>query len=264
MRSLTTIRLDSNIITNFPSTFIYNIPTLTQLYFKDNQISKVPLNAFRNVSKLQTIDFSSNLFGSFELWTLAVQGSVDFSNNQITKITNDGSYALTNPAENNRVNLDQNGPMNLTDAIYEMYNACEEVRVILRDDNPRKAPLFTIALAQIRFGSTQLFCSCDQFYIFIMLDANYAAGPQNIVPIYNTICAEGKGTFRYNTCANNTDTLNSTVDFSKVWPRLCKIDDSEAGTTTPQGILSPPANVSVRYRIQVLEPIHLHKLFASV
>ena len=145
-----------------------------------------------------------------------------------------------------------------------MYNACEEVRIVLRDGGLTSPPLLTSALAQIRFGSTQLFCSCDQYYIFIMLTATFAAGAESIVPIFNTICAEGKGTFRFNTCANNTDTLTPTVDFSKVWPRLCKIDDNEAGTTTLQGNLSAPAGFSVRYRVSAFERIHMHKLLIAV
>ena len=224
----------------------------------------MPVNAFRNVSKLQVIDFSYNLLGSFDLWTLDVQGSVDFSYNQITKITNDDSYPLTDTNQNINVNLDQNGPMNMTDAIYEMYNACEEVRIVRSDGNLANPPLLTTALAQFRFGSTQLFCSCDQYYIYIMLTATFAAGSENILPIFNATCAEGKGTFRYNECANNTDVLNSTVDFSKVWPRLCKIDDNEPGTTTPQGNLVAPTGFTVRYRMPAFAWIHVYMPFIAV
>jgi hypothetical protein len=249
-----TLDVSYNNISEFPSAMVYNMPTLQNLYFHHNQLTNVPGNAFFNLSNIEIINFSYNLLTTFELWALLVKTSADFTNNQISSITNTlflnlSEYTLSDAS----IYLTNNSPtINLTDAIYEMYDSCSEVYewlfASLPDDELTK-PILTSALTYIYFGTTQINCNCDQSYLVQMIESSF--GRQDIdvlltIPIYNATCI-GNTRFLDSTCNSGTDPPNSSVDFSKVYPRECKILASEAGNLTNiQNISVPTVNV-VRY-----------------
>ncbi len=251
---MSTLDVSYNNISEFPSAMIYYMPTLQNLYFHHNQLTNVPGNAFFDLSNIEIIDFSYNLLTTFELWALLVQTSADFTNNQISSITNTlflnlSQYTLSDA----RIYLTNNSAtINLTDALYEMYSSCSEVYEWLFESLPEDQltkPILTSALTYISFGTTQINCNCDQSYLVQMI-ANLFGGqpndePMNI-PIYNATCI-GNTRFLDSTCNSGSDPPNSSVDFSKVYPRLCKINSSEDGSLTNiQNISVPTLNV-VRY-----------------
>jgi hypothetical protein len=247
-----TLDVSYNNISQFPSAMIYHMPTIKNLYFQHNQLIDVPGNAFLNVSNLEIIDFSYNDLTNFELWAIQVAISADFSYNQISTITNKYFYDIppnTSAGQRRTFYLDNNGPsINLTDGIYEMYNSCGEVIQelgIAENDGSIIIPGLSYNLAFINFGTTQINCSCDQSYIIQMFISTFARiADMATFPIYNTTCIGGAQQFVYSTCPSGSNPSNSSVDFSQVYPRQCKIRDNESGNlTTAPSITTPTANV---------------------
>lgn len=230
------------------------MPRLENVYFHHNRLIEVPSNAFFDLSNLATIDFSYNSLTTFELWTFLARTSVDFSYNQISTITNKNSFPLPSVERSidRIIRLTGNSPtINLTDAVFEMYNSCDEVINELDFPgpavNPNPSLLMTLSLANMNLGTSQINCNCDQSYILQMFQV-IAGTLESMTPyqIYNATCANG-GRFLSSFCIpNNTFAAyerNSSVDFARVHPRLCKIFQDEPGDlTTPVNISSPTLN----------------------
>ncbi len=247
-----TLDVSYNNISEFPSVMIYHMPTLKNLYFQHNQLIDVPGNAFLNVSNLDIINFSYNYLTNFEFWAFEVTTIADFSHNQISMITNKYFFDIpsnTSPEGRRRFYLNNNSPsINLTDAVYEIYNSCDEVIETL-DIAPSTGsitvPGLSYNLAFLDLGTTQINCSCDQSYIIQMFISTFAriddmAG----FPIYNATCIGGTQKFVYTTCPTGVLPSNSSVDFSSVYPRQCKIRESEGGNlTSAPNNSAPTANV---------------------
>jgi hypothetical protein len=229
---------------------IYNMPNLKYLYFENNQLTNVPSNAFVNVSALEIIDFSYNTLTTFELWALDVQTSANFSFNQISMITNTYFYELSQQYSLKVIRLTNNSvPLNLTDAVYEMYDSCTEVQEWLSSDDNLTAPTLTRLIELIDLGTTPISCSCNQYYLLKMFSASLGGlGNVTSVPLLNAKCTDGTLFQRYN-CYNITNPENSSVNFSQVYPRLCKIDNSESGNLTTIPNISRPALNEVRYAL---------------
>ena len=256
---VTSLNLQSNQISQFPSLLVYNMPSLSIVNFRQNQLTDVPANAFRNLPPLNTIDFSYNQLTTFELWTFEVRESVDFSNNRITAITNQYFFTqFSNTPDAPTITLTNNGPrMVINDGIYEMYNQCDGLRVLLNNSfsfEEEEPTYFTRKLGNLDLGTTQIDCSCDQADILKALD-NVAGGlaiSGSAYPLANTMCS--------NYSLNSNDTLflnsscvpitgsqfNSTFNFSQVFPRLCKIDQNEEGNLTSFRDFPAPTSDAVR------------------
>ena len=233
---LVTIDLSFNRITTFPSTMTSNKANLKNVRFHHNQLRSLSSKAFSSASTLDNIDFSYNQFTNFELWTFLVQQTVNFTNNQITTITNNDYINMPlNSTSSRTILLNGNGPiLQLTDAIYVMYDACDEITNTTVTEEPIQnlIPMISFALAFMQLGSTRLNCSCDQYYIS-QLVSSIVGGPSanSAIPLYNTNCSDGVA-FYASSCVNNQLPRNSTVDFTQVNPRLCKIFPDETGQLT--------------------------------
>ncbi|CAF1167851.1 unnamed protein product [Adineta steineri] len=258
--NVNTLDLSDNYISQFPSYLIYNMQNLQNLYFQDNQLIEVPSYAFYNVSSLNIIDFSYNNLTTFDLWALDVKTSADFSHNQITTITNkylyipENTFNTSNTTDRTyaRIFLTGNGPtINLTDAIYEMYDECDEASTWLSSTNGvLPAPTFTNAIANIDFGTTQINCSCDQAYIRFFFGNPL---PLTGLPIANASCSpivirQGKEDVSISVSFLNYSCSSapaSSVDFTKVYPRFCQITETDEGALTTIGDTTiPTSNVS--------------------
>ncbi len=240
------------------------MPVLQNLYFQHNQLIEVPSNAFVNVLNLATIDFSYNSLTTFDLWTLFVGTSVDFSHNQISTITNKYSFNVPMVTSSNSkpILLNNNSPtINLTDGIYEMYNSCDEVIEILQlpgNTGSSVYPIITLNLIYINFGTTQINCSCNQAYIIEMFQTTFSQlSSLAPYPIYNATCIDGTR-FLNSSCAPKSGAVlpNSTVDFTQVYPRPCKILQSEGGSITNIQNISVPTSNAVRFRLVLFFSIH--------
>jgi Leucine-rich repeat (LRR) protein len=231
---------------------IYNMPNLKNLNFQGNLLTDIPANAFMNVSSLETINFSYNKLTTFELWPLDVNTSADFSNNQISTITNKYFFDQFNTTNTPTIYLTNNSPsINFTDAVYEMYNQCEEVYQWFYGNFGVNTPLplFTRKLAFINFGTMQINCSYDQVYFLkILQDDPYTYGLPTL-PIKTATCINSSqninNTLFFNsTYATYAFDVNSTVNFSIVYPRFCKVQvDEEGGLTTIANISAPSSNI---------------------
>lgn len=226
---------------------IYNMPSLKNLYFEYNQLSEIPANAFNNISLLEIIDFSHNQLTTFELWTLDVKTKVDLSNNNITTITNKYFYTnILNRPIAQAINLTNNGPtINFTDAVYEMYNQCDEAyRWYFTAMSNITEPWFTVKMTYIDFGTTTINCNCDQsYFLHILRSSHYATGTS--LPISTATCSNfslntNDTTFLNSSCVAGMFDNNSTVNFSQIYPRLCKIAPDEEGVLTNTTMIAPP------------------------
>ncbi|CAF2795365.1 unnamed protein product [Rotaria sp. Silwood2] len=254
LSNVITLDLTSNNISIFPSFMIYNMPNLKNLFFQANLLTEIPMNAFMDISSLEVIDFSYNKLTTFELWALDVKTKADFSNNRISTITNKYFYSkMINRTIEQAVYLSNNSAtINFTDAVYEMYNQCEEIFQWYFSSSPNfMLPWFTWKLAYIDFGTTQINCSCDQVYVIRLLKDTLPAREPSY-PIQNAMCSNyslgvvNDTTLWNSACASSLFEVNSTVDFSQVYPKLCKIIADEGGElTNVTDIGSPTLNVSL-------------------
>ena len=249
MNNVVELNVANNNITTFPSVLLYNMPNLKNLYFQYNQLTEVPSIAFYNISQLNIIDFSYNLLTSFELWALEVQTRADFRFNQISTITN--KYFFTDFAQGTssvQVLLSNNtATIDFTDAIYEMYDKCDELRIVLYDENFNGTIAgFTWKLTAINFGTTTVKCSCDQSYLFTAIEYVLGGTSSNgTFGISNTTCFNdsSKHLMDNDGCLAG---LNSTVNFTSVYPRLCKIYTDEEGQTINKTEIPDPTPNTVR------------------
>ncbi|UJR35363.1 hypothetical protein I4U23_028120 [Adineta vaga] len=247
--NVTDLDVSYNNITNFPSPMIYNMQNLQNLDFQHNQLTDVPGYAFQNISNMETLDFSYNSLTTFELWALLVMKTADFRHNQISMITNKYFYQMPNITSIGikEIFLGDNPSTNLTDAVYEMYNACGEVYdFLLAEDNDNLyIPSLTYNLAFVNFGTVQIDCSCQQSYILQMLGTIAPASNDSIqFPIANSTCNASNIRFEVSSCPNGRNPVNSSVDFSRIYPRFCKINSNESGSimSVPSATI-PTANV---------------------
>ena len=246
-----TLDFSYNNISVFPSTIIYTMPALKYVYFQHNQLIEVPGYAFVNVSNLETIDFSYNSLRSLELWVLDIKQRADFSYNQISTITNQYFFnKFLNFAIHPSVSLINNSPtIDFTDALYEMYDQCSEVQLWHYEAGAGASiqPIFTSKLANINFGTSKINCSCDQKFLvsIIQLGSILNFG----YPIENATCTVGSASSMFidNPCYSDNSVQFSTVDFSRVYPRQCKINENETGIANNVSNFTRPTLNRVRY-----------------
>ena len=237
------------------------MPNLATVNFRQNQLTDVPANSFRSISILDTIDFSFNQLTAFEIWGLEVRTRADFSNNRISAITNTFQFTkfLNSPdLLITNITLTNNSPtINITDGIYEMANQCDSLNVVLANnltaDHPEPT-YFTRRLGNLNLGTTRIRCSCNQAYILKAFN-NVAGDIDQSAILYqlpNAVCSNISSSsndvaFFNSSCSPSVGgDFNSSVDFSRVYPRLCKIRSSEDGELTPSIIFPPPTSNAVR------------------
>ena len=234
--TLKTLDLSFNDFSRMPIGFISQLVSLENLYFQHNHLTYIPSAVFPNIAQLQNIDFSYNNLPSFELWAFLVGESADFSNNNISSITNNGNLNISERGSRlNRINLSNNPPFSLTDGMYEMYGSCVEVQYYLNNSLNIRNPTVTVGFNNVDFGTTSVRCTCDLYY-FIQLYALLGGDQDTNYPITRAVCTDSNTplvNFSVTACPN------STVNFSALTPRLCKIDQNG---TVFSPILVAPAN----------------------
>ena len=226
---------------------------LKNLYFRNNQLLNVPFNSFRNISQIEILDFSKNNLTTFELWALQVKTRANFTFNQIETITNQyffKEFTSVDLESTHQILLDNNAlTINLTDAIYEMYDQCAEVQewIIDPNGNPTSIPLLTSRLSFIDFGTVQVDCTCNQAFITTLLrdgsivNFNPSIGRLNCINLQNTL-------FIDYVCPPNGSTVLSSVNFSNVYPRQCKLFENSTGVLTNMTVSNPPTVNAVNFR----------------
>ncbi len=186
--------LSYNYLTTFPST-LFTLNRFDSVYLNNNQLTSIDLSIMA-----------------------LVQNIVDLRNNQIRSIINPTNFniSLDLPTGNTLILLNGNSMLQLNDTIYEMYGSCEELHEGLIGTLNRSS--LTFGLGNIDFGTTQVNCSCDQYYIIEMLQI--AFGTPVLGRISNLSCANTPVNLVDYTCSLGY----STVNFTQVQPRLCQLD----------------------------------------
>lgn len=223
---------------------------LTTIDFSRNQLRNAPRRAFFNPANLDVVDLSVNNLRTWELWTLLVRNRVDLSNNRIGTISNDDFLDMPyNSTSERTILLTGNaidGPLDLSDAVYPMYNACDELTGALDPTTipPGSAPpMISFALAFTYFGTTRLNCGCNQYYIGRGVSSTVGGPDVSFgIPLYNATCADGTR-FRDNPCLSDSVNWTSSVNFNLITPRLCYISQNETGElTVPNNNTETPLN----------------------
>lgn len=240
---------------------IYNMPNLEKLYFRNNLLNDIPLNAFQDPTRLKNLDFSSNQLPSFELWTFFVQENVDLRNNPMTKVGN--KYYFRFPYSSQllgNVKLSSTENFTLSDAIFPMYDVCLEaanLRSVIAnqsDSSPNWVLLYKLGLTD--FGSTQFICNCDQYYIVSSLYDVMGESMMDFMPLMRSSCTSG-GIFGNNTaCDFRAGASQSTVDFTQAIPRFCRINEIEVGDLSANRNLTRPISnlAAVSFLIRISSP----------
>jgi hypothetical protein len=108
-----------------------------------------------------------------------------------------------------------------------MYGTCLEVQYWLDNNNVSYIYLsFTVSLYTIDFGTTRINCTCNLYYIRKLIDEFTGEEFFSNYSLSNACCADGITKlieFSYTNC------LTSTMNFTLVMPRLCKINENESG-----------------------------------
>ena len=202
--TLRTLDMSNNYFTEFPSLFLTKTTNLRRLFLHNNQLTSFDLALF-----------------------VLVSTSIDLSNNQISKITNDANVNISNytyslPAF---INLTNNSPIiDLTDAIYEMYGACYEIDQIFNSNIPSAASLLTIDFLNINFGTSKVNCTCNQYYLQKSFIYSIGVSLSPTYPLSTALCSDGRLFYNNNlTAACST----SSVNFTNTRPRLCKLNTND-------------------------------------
>lgn len=201
LQNLQILDLSKNFLIQFPSLFLTQLINLDELFLQANQLTSFDLSLIVLISSI-----------------------VDLSNNQISEITNNANInflTYTKSSTELYIDLTNNSQLiDLTDAIYEMYGACYEIQNL-----SSRTPLLTNGLLKINFNNSKMNCSCNQYYIQKGLLSTLNNRISNY-PLSNTMCTDGSlflGNNQILACPN------SSVNFSNISPRLCKINFNEPG-----------------------------------
>ena len=224
---------------------IYNMPNLVNLYFRNNLLEGVPLNAFPDPNRLKNLDFSFNRLDSFELWMFYVRENADLRNNPMTKVGN--KYFVRFPYTSQilgNVKLSSTVNFTLTDAIFPMYDVCLEavnLRSVLAnqpDNGANRVLLYKLGYTD--FGNTPFICNCDQYYIVSSLYDVTGESMMDDLPLMRGSCIDG-GIFGNNTaCDFRAGASQSTVDLTQAIPRFCRINATEEGDLTADRNMTRP------------------------
>ncbi len=204
LSTLRTLDMSNNYLNDFPSLFLTKLTNLRQLLLQNNQLTSFDLAIF-----------------------VLVSTSVNLSNNQISKITNNANINISiyTYSPSPFIDLTNNSQIiDLTDAIYEMYGACYEIQQIFNSSIPSITSLLTIGFLNINFSTTKINCTCNQYYIQQSFNYSFSVSLSSIYPLSNAMCTDG--TLFYNN-TNIASCSASSVNFTNTIPRLCKIRSND-------------------------------------
>ncbi len=206
LQNLEILDLSKNYLTQFPSLFLTHLINLDELFLQTNQLTSFDLSLIILISSI-----------------------VDLSNNQISEITNNANIdflTYTKSSTELYIDLTNNSQsIDFTDAIYEMYDACYEIQQLINANISSQIPLLTDGLLKINFNNSKINCSCNQYYMQKALLSTLNDLISDY-PLSNTMCTDGS------LFLDNNQTIacsNSSVNFSNISPRLCKINFNEPG-----------------------------------
>lgn len=204
LENLRTLDISHNYFIEFPSLFLTETQNLRRLFLQNNQLTSFDLALF-----------------------VLVSTSVNLSNNQISRITNNANVNMSNTIYSSEISIDltnNSGIIDLNDGIYEMYGACYEILQIFNSSLPPISRSLTISLLNINFGTSRINCTCDQYYIQKSLNISIDSTLVPTFPLSNAQCTDGQQFYNNNRTAICT---TSSANFTNTRPRLCTINSND-------------------------------------
>ncbi|CAF4378363.1 unnamed protein product, partial [Rotaria sp. Silwood2] len=216
--------LDSVLLSSSPSC----LQALQTLDMSNNFLNEYPSLFLSKTMNMQRFFLRNNQLESFDLGSVVlVSESIDLSNNQISKITNNANINIStyNYSPGPSIDLTNNsGIIDLTDTIYEMYGACYEIQQILNASViPLRVPILTVSFFNINFGTSKINCTCNQYYLQRSLLYSLGNSQSPTYSLSNTKCTDQ--TLFYNN-SNTAACSTSSAIFTNTIPRLCKINQN--------------------------------------
>ncbi|CAF4608268.1 unnamed protein product, partial [Rotaria sp. Silwood2] len=216
--------LDSVLLSSSPSC----LQALQTLDMSNNFLNEYPSLFLSKTMNMQRFFLRNNQLESFDLGSIVlVSESIDLSNNQISKITNNANINIStyNYSPGPSIDLTNNsGIIDLTDTIYEMYGACYEIQQILNASViPLRVPILTVSFFNINFGTSKINCTCNQYYLQRSLLYSLGNSQSPTYSLSNTKCTDQ--TLFYNN-SNTAACSTSSAIFTNTIPRLCKINQN--------------------------------------
>ena len=133
LKNLSTLRLNNNLISSINSDSFSNLTNLNYLYLENNKLTDIPNFLFyKHLVNLRTIDLSSNLLTTMELWPTYLPSiiTINLKYNMIQNFTNKFSWFLAAsmdlPAFNpfTVIDLEYNNITSLDDRTIQQYGIC--------------------------------------------------------------------------------------------------------------------------------------------
>ena len=236
LSQLESLDLSDNFLTEIPVQWISQMSVLKRIYLSNNELTCIPYTMFYNISNLEILDVSSNNLTSFEFWLIQIQNLINYTNNPVTRFTNDFNVDLSHYQSNMTVQIllnDTRSEIDFDDGIFEMYNRCGEVNSTYQKTLTQAVGI----IHQTTPGLLHWRCSCEQYYLQEYI---VSINPANNFSTWR--CSfDSNGTIYREKCSNQ-----SALNVTNIKPRLCKINQSEPGVT-PEYVEINACNSVSRY-----------------
>ncbi|UJR37332.1 hypothetical protein I4U23_030040 [Adineta vaga] len=214
LTELETIDLSKNYLTEVPVSWISQMSNLKKIDLSHNQIHSIPSAMFSNLSNIEELLLSNNRLITFELWLIQVKGIIDYSNNPVTRFSNDYDCSLLNDQSTitQRILFSNHVThIDIDDGLFEMYNRCGEI-------NATYPPVLMNAIERINDNNRDLFewdCSCKFYYLQSYL---VSKGANNT---FSTCKGPHGESITYDEKCNYQSSFNG----ENLRTQLCKLDD---------------------------------------
>ncbi|CAF3380324.1 unnamed protein product [Rotaria sp. Silwood1] len=222
--------MSNNLFSEYPSLFLTEKRNLQRVFLQNNQLTSLNLASI-----------------------VLVSVSIDLSNNQISKITNNANINIStyNYSLGATIDVTNNSEIiDFTDAIYEMYGACYEIQQIYNTSIPSRVHILTLSFSNINFGTSKINCTCNQYYIqkkrFLYSFGNSLS---STYPLSKTLCTDQTLFF------NNTNTAAcsiSSVNFTNTIPHLCNISPNNGNII----LVNTTDNITKIYRYYLTQTVN--------
>ncbi|CAF4803716.1 unnamed protein product [Rotaria socialis] len=229
--NLRILNVSFNRINLVDSELIYSNPSclnnLRVLDLSSNYLQDYPSLLLRSTQIIEEVFLQNNQITSFDLGSIIIVSiSINLSNNEISKITNNANINVSTYTSSFSASVDLTNNseiIDVTDSIYEMYGACYEIQQIFNTSLPQIVSILTMSFLNINFARSKINCTCDQYYIQQSFLYSFNMSLSSTYALSNTMCTDQ--TLFYNN-SNIAACNRSSVNFATTMPRLCILNSN--------------------------------------
>ncbi|CAF2193647.1 unnamed protein product [Rotaria magnacalcarata] len=246
--NLQMLNVSFNRINLVDSELFYSNPsclnTLRVLDLSSNYLQDYPSLLIKTTQIIQEVFLQSNQITSFDLGSIIIVSiSINLSNNQISKITNNANINVSTYTSSFRASVDltnNSEVIDVTDSIYEMYGACYEVQQIFNTSLPSIVPILSMSFLNINFARSKINCTCNQYYIQQSFLYSFNNSLSSTYALSNTMCTDQ--TLFFNN-SNIAACQSSSVNFTTTIPRLCILNSNNGNIS----LVNVADNITLTY-----------------